>query len=58
LENDLGPDDAVHAEYGVFSLYLPGMSEAKRTQFTIYDFAPTVLKLFGMEKPLRGRSLV
>jgi len=58
LENDLGPDDAVHAEYGVFSLYLPGMSEAKRTQLTIYDFAPTVLRLFGMKKPLNGRSVV
>ncbi|AFK22097.1 alkaline phosphatase family protein [Pyrococcus sp. ST04] len=57
-ENDTGPDDAVHAEYGVFSLYLPGMDEAKRIQLTIYDFAPTVLKLFGMRKPLRGRSIV
>ncbi|MDK2870382.1 MAG: hypothetical protein PWP39_1617 [Pyrococcus sp.] len=58
LENDTGPDDAVHSEYGVFSLYLPGMEKAKRIQLTIYDFAPTVLKLFGMEKPLRGRSVL
>jgi predicted AlkP superfamily phosphohydrolase/phosphomutase len=58
LENDLGPDDAVHAEYGVFALYLPGMEESRQISLTIYDFAPTVLKLFGMEKPLRGRSVV
>ncbi|AEH25414.1 alkaline phosphatase family protein [Pyrococcus yayanosii] len=57
-ENDTGPDDAVHAEYGVFSLYLPGMEGARRVQLTIYDFAPTVLKLFGMEKAMRGRSIV
>jgi len=57
-ENDLGPDDAVHAEYGVFSLYLPGMEESKRANLTIYDFAPTVLKLFGIDIPLRGRSVV
>lgn len=58
LENDLGPDDAVHAEYGVFALYLPGMEESRQTGLTIYDFAPTVLRLFGMKKPLRGRSVI
>ncbi|AFK22069.1 alkaline phosphatase family protein [Pyrococcus sp. ST04] len=57
-ENDTGPDDAVHSEYGVFSLYLPGIEESKVTSLTIYDFAPTVLKLFGIEKPLKGRSLL
>ncbi|MEM3372425.1 MAG: alkaline phosphatase family protein [Candidatus Korarchaeum sp.] len=57
-ENDTGPDDAVHSEYGVFSLYLPGSEGANNVELTIYDFAPTVLKLFGIEVPLRGRSLV
>ncbi|EHP86155.1 alkaline phosphatase family protein [Methanotorris formicicus] len=58
LENDTGPDDAVHSEYGVFSLYVPGMVKSKQITSTIYDFAPTILKLFGMEKPLRGRSIL
>ncbi|WP_457590511.1 alkaline phosphatase family protein, partial [Geoglobus sp.] len=57
-ENDTGPDDAVHSEYGVFSLYLPGMEESKQTVTEIYDFAPTVLRLFGIEHGLRGRSVV
>ena len=58
LENDTGPDDAVHAEYGVFSLYVPGMEGSREITSTIYDFAPTMLKLFGIEKPLRGRSIL
>ncbi|AIJ04922.1 type I phosphodiesterase/nucleotide pyrophosphatase 1 [Methanocaldococcus bathoardescens] len=58
LENDTGPDDAVHSEYGVFSLYVPGMEESREITSTIYDFAPTILKLFGIEKPLRGRSIL
>jgi len=58
LENDTGPDDAVHSEYGVFSLYLPWMEEAKIVETTIYDFAPTILRLFGIKKDLNGKSLV
>ncbi len=57
-ENDTGPDDAVHSEYGVFSLYLPGMEESKQTVTQIYDFAPTVLRLFGIGHSLGGRSIV
>ncbi len=57
-ENDTGPDDAVHSEYGVFALHLPGMDESRVVECSIYDFAPTVLKLFGMDdfsKKLRGK---
>lgn len=57
-ENDIGPDDAVHSEFGVFSLYIPGMKNEKHTELTIYDFAPTVLKLFGLKKNLRGHSVI
>jgi len=60
-ENDTGPDDAVHSEYGVFALHLPGMEEKRVVEISIYDFAPTILKLLGMEKEaaaLRGRSIV
>jgi len=60
-ENDTGPDDAVHSEYGVFALHLPGMNESRVVDTTIYDFAPTILKLFGLDDTaasLRGVSLV
>jgi len=57
LENDTGPDDAVHSEYGVFALHLPDMSESKTIDTTIYDFAPTVLSLFGLKANLRGKVL-
>ena len=60
-ENDTGPDDAVHSEYGVFALHLPEMDESRTVELTIYDFAPTMLKLLGLEKEaaaLRGRSVV
>ena len=60
-ENDTGPDDAVHSEYGVFVLHLPGMDRSMIVNATIYDFAPTVLSLFGMKDvatSLRGVSLV
>jgi len=57
LENDIGPDDAVHSEYGIFSLYVPGMKESKKITLTIYDFAPTILKLFGIETNLKGKSI-
>ena len=59
LENDTGPDDAVHALHGVFALHLPNMMQSKHVESTIYDFAPTILKLFGIKKAgLRGRSII
>ena len=58
LENDTGPDDAVHSEYGVFALHLPGMDESRHVETEIYDFAPTILKLLGVKARLGGRSLV
>jgi len=59
LENDTGPDDAVHAVDGIFTLYLPGMSNSKQVRLSIYDFAPTILKLFGIQKEgLRGKSII
>ncbi len=62
LENDTGPDDAVHSEYGVFALKLPeGTDEGREITCSIYDFAPTVLSLFGLNPEklgLRGNVLV
>jgi len=57
-ENDTGPDDAVHSEYGVLSIYLPWLEEPKQMTSSIYDFAPTVLDIFGIKANLRGRSLL
>lgn len=53
FENDTGPDDANHAEYGVY-IYTPpeknlGGKQLPRTQ--LMDFAPTVLNLFGLPVP-------
>ncbi|ADC66538.1 type I phosphodiesterase/nucleotide pyrophosphatase [Ferroglobus placidus DSM 10642] len=56
-ENDTGPDDAVHSEYGVFLLSHPEI-ESKRISCSIYDFAPTILKLFGIEAEFRGNALI
>jgi predicted AlkP superfamily phosphohydrolase/phosphomutase len=51
-ENDTGPDDANHAEDGIFIWDRPWseMSEKKDT-FSIYDIAPTILKFFGVDVP-------
>ncbi len=60
-ENDIGPDDAVHSMHGVYILHDPeGRISQGRRSASIYDIAPTLFELFGLEKPigLRGRSLV
>ena len=53
LENDTGPDDANHAENGIY-IYTPperdlGGQVLAKTQ--LMDFAPTVLDLFGLPVP-------
>ncbi|WP_202320736.1 alkaline phosphatase family protein [Archaeoglobus neptunius] len=59
LENDTGPDDAVHSEYGVFALHTPEMKGSRIVECSIYDVAPTILSLFGLSaEGLRGRSLI
>lgn len=54
FENDTGPDDANHAQMGMFVYYDPrrnlGGRELKGLQ--LYDIAPTVLNEFGM--PVSG----
>lgn len=56
--NDTGPDDAMHSEYGVFALSLPGMTGSRWVESSIYDFAPTVLDVFDIGVPLDGVSLL
>jgi len=54
FENDTGPDDANHAQMGMFIYYDPkrnlGGKELKG--LNLYDIAPTVLSEFGLEVPL------
>ncbi len=52
FENDTGPDDANHAQYGMFILCDPAHEGGgKRTEAHIMDIAPTVLDLMGLPVP-------
>ncbi len=59
FENDTGPDDANHAEEGLYIAAGPGVS-AGRTWGgrNLMDVAPTILRAFGMEVPadMQGRA--
>jgi predicted AlkP superfamily phosphohydrolase/phosphomutase len=61
FENDTGPDDANHAQQGIFILYDPrSPSGGKRLEgLKIYDVAPTVLTMLGQPAPegIRGRVI-
>jgi len=59
FENDTGPDDANHAEEGVFVLAGPNIPPGRWHQGQLMDIAPTLLELFGVEIPpdMQGRSL-
>ncbi len=58
-ENDTGPDDAVHAHEGLYIWHRPGARGSRRVDATIYDVAPTVLRVFGLngQMGLRGKGL-
>lgn len=58
-ENDTGPDDANHAQQGMYILSHPSLTPGRRDA-SIYDVTPTILKLFGQDaKPgMRGAALV
>ncbi len=60
FENDTGPDDANHAQDGLFVLVAPGVEPGAREGAHLLDIAPTVLELLGLDRPaaMRGRSLV
>jgi predicted AlkP superfamily phosphohydrolase/phosphomutase len=59
FENDTGPDDANHAQDGLYIAAGPGIGARGRTDAHLLDIAPTVLDLLGLERPdgMRGRSL-
>jgi predicted AlkP superfamily phosphohydrolase/phosphomutase len=61
FENDTGPDDANHAQQGVFLLYDPRRSLGGRELkgLDLLDVAPTVLSLMGLPVPghMRGKVI-
>ena len=60
FENDTGPDDANHAQEGLFVLAAPGIEPGERDGAHLLDVAPTLLGLMGIDVPdaMRGTSLV
>lgn len=63
FENDTGPDDANHAEKGIFIFYNPQKGKAKNSlqlsEISIYDIAPTILHLLDIKVPpdMEGRVI-
>lgn len=67
-ENDTGPDDANHAQYGIFLMAeARDLQEEARTSassnpvygLSLYDVAPTILNAFGVTPPPgMGRSVI
>ncbi len=61
FENDTGPDDANHAQQGLYVLSHPSLpTRGRLDNATLYDVAPTILEMLGIPQPLhaRGRSLI
>jgi len=59
FENDTGPDDANHAQHGLWVVAGPGVDVARRDDLHILDVAPTILSASGIGVPadLRGRVI-
>jgi len=60
FENDTGPDDANHAQQGMYIFSHPSLEAAgRRDDAAIFDIAPTICKMLGVRgtDAMRGRSL-
>ncbi len=59
FENDTGPDDANHAQEGVFAWHNRGDGATGEGRYSIYDIAPSILDFFSIEVPgdMIGRVL-
>jgi len=59
LENDTGPDDAVHAQEGMYILYDPRDTTGRARDIDITDVAPTVLAKLGIPVPsdMKGKVI-
>jgi predicted AlkP superfamily phosphohydrolase/phosphomutase len=51
FENDTGPDDANHAQHGMYVLRRPGGGRGERADRTWRAIAPTMLELLGLDIP-------
>jgi predicted AlkP superfamily phosphohydrolase/phosphomutase len=61
FENDTGPDDANHAQQGMYILSQPGVPTRGRVNGpTLYDVAPTILQQIGMNilPDMRGHPIM
>jgi len=61
FENDTGPDDANHAQDGLYTLTHPSLPARGRVDAaTLYDIAPTILKMLDVPIPrdMIGRPLI
>jgi predicted AlkP superfamily phosphohydrolase/phosphomutase len=60
FENDTGPDDANHAQDGLYVMAGAGVEARGRSDRHLLDVAPTVLDLLGLDVPdgMRGTSMV
>jgi predicted AlkP superfamily phosphohydrolase/phosphomutase len=60
FENDTGPDDANHAQDGMYVVAGPGVAATGEHDAHLLDIAPTVLELLRLpaHEGMRGRSLV
>jgi predicted AlkP superfamily phosphohydrolase/phosphomutase len=59
-ENDTGPDDCNHAQFGAFVLSAPGLSLQGEVEGAhLLDVAPTLLDLAGVSIPdsMQGKPL-
>jgi predicted AlkP superfamily phosphohydrolase/phosphomutase len=59
-ENDTGPDDCNHAQFGAYILAGPGLPMQGRLDAHMLDIAPTLLELGGYDVPtsMQGKSLL
>jgi predicted AlkP superfamily phosphohydrolase/phosphomutase len=59
-ENDTGPDDAVHAQYGMYILHDPRAKASVRKDIDITDVAPSILKILGLPVPkdMKGEPIL
>ena len=60
FSNDTGPDDANHAQEGLYVMTHPSLPTGRVDGPTLYDVTPTILTTMGLPVPddMRGRSLV
>ncbi len=53
FENDLGPDDANHSEYGIYILHSPHFNKSVSHESNLLNITPTILQYFNLPSPDR-----